>query len=71
MIKACNLTIDPQFVMTTDWDYHQYANCAGNIYLIIKMVDGSQHRIEHAPHLLGGVDCYKVEGAIWQSKTTT
>lgn len=40
----------------------------GESVLVIKMQDGTEHRIKHDPQYLGGVDAFELEVAIWGAK---
>lgn len=64
MVTIGELTINPAFVASMDWDRRHYFNGPGDSYLVIRMQDGHEHRVKHAPHLLGGVDAYKVQAKI-------
>ena len=59
-----DLAIAPAAVSCATVEQRQYMNSPGPTYLIIRMVDGREHRIEHTPHLMDGVDVYSVLEAL-------
>jgi hypothetical protein len=64
MVRTRDLTINPAYVVSMEWDRRWYANGPGDSVLVIRMHGGHEHRIKHEPHLMGGTDAYKVEAAI-------
>lgn len=64
MVKAGSLSINPAFVASMEWDRRHYANMPGDNTLIVRMMDGAEHRILHSAHLLDGVDAYAIERTI-------
>ena len=59
-----DLVINPAFVSFMSWDRRHYVNGPGDTVLLITMADGTVHRVQHQPHLLGGTDAYAAERAI-------
>jgi hypothetical protein len=65
MIKCRDgLMINPKYVASMEWDRRHYFNGPGDTVLVIRMHDGTEHRVKHEPHYLGGADAYAVEMAI-------
>lgn len=64
MVRAGELSINPAWVATMEWDRRHYANGPGDSDLVVTMYDGAKHRIKHEPYYLDGVDAYAVEAAI-------
>lgn len=62
MVRAGrDLWINPQHVMSLEWDRRHYANGPGDSVLVIRLVTGKEHRVRHEPHCLDGTDAYAVE----------
>ena len=59
-----DLLINPQHVMSMEWDRRHYANGPGDSALVIHLVTGKSHRVKHEPQYLDGTDAYAVEKAI-------
>lgn len=49
------------------WERRYYTNGSGPSYLVITMISGAEHRIEHCPHYLDGIDAYAVEREIHEA----
>ena len=60
MVRAGDLWINPQFVASMEMDPRHYANGPGDAVLIVRMHDGTAHRIKHEAGYLDGVDAYRV-----------
>jgi len=69
MIKAGNITINSAFVASMSWDRRHYVNGPGDSILVIRMHDGTEHRVKHEPHFLDGADAYQIEKAISEAKS--
>jgi hypothetical protein len=65
MVRAVRgLLINPQHVMSLQWDQRYHANGPGDSVLVIRLVTGHTHRARHEPHYLDDTDAYAVEAAI-------
>lgn len=64
MVKAGDVSINPAYVASMEWDRRHYMNGPGESVLVVRMVDGAVHRIKHEPQYLGGSDAYDVERRI-------
>ena len=56
-----NLSLNTDDVSACVVDQRHYVNGPGPAWLIIRMRDRSEHRVEHTPHLLGGVDIFAIK----------
>lgn len=54
------LYVDPLRVSALEWVRSDYRPTTLNIH----MATGASHSLEHAPHRMDGVDCYKIQDAI-------
>lgn len=59
-----DLSVNPQHVMSMEWERRHYAMGPGDSVLIIRMVTGHEHRVRHEPDYLDGTDCYRIEREI-------
>lgn len=64
VVKAGQLWLNPEHVASMEFDTRHYANAAGATTLVVRMFDGYEHRIQHTPFYLDGVDVYKIADAI-------
>lgn len=63
LINGGDLSINPAHVASMRWERRDYMNCSPVHWLVIRMADGKEHRIEHAPRF-HGADAYEIERKI-------
>lgn len=64
MIEAGNIRINPQYVVSMEWEHRHYMSGPGESTLIVHMTGDRTYRIKHEAHYLNGVDAYEVERQI-------
>ena len=62
-----DLMINPGAISYMEWDHRAYINHGGHSVLVITMIDGREHRLEHRPWALGGIDGQAIEKSITEA----
>jgi hypothetical protein len=62
-----DLSIAANQVEAMHWERRDYMNGSGPSFLIVTMISGAEHRIEHCPQYLDGTDAYAVEREIHEA----
>ncbi len=68
MIKIGECWLDPKRISSMEWERTGlYVNGPGESRLVITMENATRHIVHHQPHMLGGIDCYKLEKEILEA----